>query len=197
MNIAKLSPSIRNLLNVFVILGSASLCIILLPTRWIGMEIFGIGPSWLVMWTIAWSIRRSFWQAFTAGAILGLIQDGMTLTQSHLIGTPTTSHVLSLTVVGVLIVWLRKRRYINDGLLTITVTTFMLTLLSETIVGLQHLSALAIVRLPDVGSLTMSQMWTNQSPVMLTTAFLSSLWMPVLYQPLNLWWKNILAFTKV
>jgi cell shape-determining protein MreD len=100
-------------------------------------------------------------------------------------------------VVGVLTVWLRKRRYINDGLFPVTVTAFMLTLLSETIVGLQHLIEMAMVRFPDFGSLTMTQLWTNQSPAMLITAFLSSLWMPVLYQPLNWWWKKILAFTKL
>lgn len=197
MNIAKLSPSIRNLLNLAVIVTSACLCIVLLPTRWIGMEIFGVGPSWLVMWTIAWSIRRSFWQATTAGVILGLIQDGMTLSQSPPLGTTATTHVLSLTAVGVLTVWLRKHRYINDGLFPVTVTAFMLTLLSEIILGLQHLLQIATVQIPDFGSLTMNQMWNHQSPAMLTTALLSSLWMPILYQPLNLWWQKILAFTKL
>jgi rod shape-determining protein MreD len=196
MNIAKLSPSIRNLLNVLVIIISAGICIMLLPTRWAGMEIFGIGPSWLVMWTIAWSIRRSFWQATTAGIILGFIQDGMTSISTHPIGT-TASHVVSLTVVGVLTVWLRKRRYINDGLIAITITTFLLTLLSETILGVQHLLQMITVQLPDFNSLTMNQMWNHQSLAMLITALLSSLWMPILYQPLNLWWQKVLAFTKI
>ena len=196
LNIANLPPIVRNGLNGFAIVGSAGLCLLLLPTRFPGMEILGIGPSWLVMWTIAWSMRRSLWHAATAGIVLGLIQDAMTLPSMATLGTLPT-HVLSLTTVGVLTFWLCKRRYLTDQIIPVTIATFLLTIASELVTGCQYLLHTATSISIDASFDSMAHLWANQSPVTLITAVLSSLWMPILYYPLQIWWRKIFAATKL
>jgi rod shape-determining protein MreD len=196
MKIANLHPLVRNGLNGLVIVGSAGICLLLLPTRFPGMEILGVGPSWLVMWTIAWSLRRSIWHAATAGVVLGLIQDAMTLPSIATLGT-LPSHVLSLTTVGVLTFVLCKRRYLTDEIIPVTIGTFALTIGSELVTGSQYLVQTATSQSLDASFDSFSHLWTNQSPVMLITAVLSSLWMPILYFPLHLWWQKVFAATKL
>jgi rod shape-determining protein MreD len=196
MNIANLHPLVRTGLQILTVVGSASLCLILLPTRFPGMEILGVGPSWLVMWTIAWSLSRSIWHAAGAGIVLGLIQDGMTLPQAAALGTLPTTHVLSLTTVGVLTVWLRKQRYLDDTIFSVSMAAFMLAIVSETITGLQYLLQTAIDRSPVASLESFSYLWASQAPVIGIAAILSGLWMPILYYPLKLWWQKIIAATK-
>jgi rod shape-determining protein MreD len=196
MNIANLHPLVRTGLHILVVISSASLCLLLLPTRFPGMEILGVGPSWLVMWTIAWSLRRSLWHAATAGIVLGLIQDGMTFPATTTLGTIPT-HVLSLTTVSVLTFLLHKRRYLDDTIFSASIAAFMLTIVSELITGLQYLLQMSIEQSPAASFDSFSYLWTNQSPVILITAVLSGLWMPILYYPLNLWWQKIFAATKL
>jgi rod shape-determining protein MreD len=191
MNIANLPPLVRNGLYVLTIVGSAGLCLLLLPTRFPGMEILGVGPSWLVMWTIAWSLHRSLWHATTAGIVLGLIQDGMTFPMTDSLGTVPT-HVLSLTTVSVLAFLLHKRRYLEDSVFSASIAAFVLTIVSEVITGLQYLLEMAIERSPAASLDSLDALSTNQLPLMLITAVLSGLWMPVLYYPLQLWWEKML-----
>jgi rod shape-determining protein MreD len=196
MNIANLHPFARNVLNVLAILISGGLCLLLSPTRFPGMEILGIGPSWLVMWTIVWSLRRSIWHAATAGIVLGLIQDRMTLPDADPLGT-LPSHVLSLTAVGVLTVWLEKRRYINDAAIPASVAAFILTIVSEAIIGSQYLLYIPGNRLQGLNFDSLSYLWVDRSSVILIAAVLSALWMPLLYIPLHMWWKRVFAATKL
>jgi rod shape-determining protein MreD len=196
MNIANLPPLLRNVLNLLILIGSVGLCLLLLPTRLPGMEIIGVGPSWLVMWTIAWSLRRSIWHATTAGIVLGLIQDAMTFPTTTTLGTMPT-HVLSLTTVGVLTFWLHKRRYLSDTILSVTIATFFLTIVSELISGLQYLFQITIEQSPAASIDSFSYLWTNQSPVILIAAILSGLWMPILYCPLYLWWQKMFGASKL
>jgi rod shape-determining protein MreD len=196
MNIANLPPLLRNVLNLSILIGSVGLCLLLLPTRLPGMEIIGVGPSWLVMWTIAWSLRRSIWHATTAGIVLGLIQDAMTFPTTTTLGTMPT-HVLSLTTVGVLTFWLHKRRYLSDTILSVTIATFFLTIVSELISGLQYLFQITIEQSPAASIDSFSYLWTNQSPVILIAAILSGLWMPILYCPLYLWWQKMFGASKL
>jgi rod shape-determining protein MreD len=196
MNIANLHPFARNALNVLAIVISGGLCLLLSPTRFPGMEILGIGPSWLVMWTIVWSLRRSIWHAATAGIVLGLIQDRMTLPDADPLGT-LPSHVLSLTAVGVLTVWLEKRRYINDAAIPASVAAFLLTIVSEAIIGSQYLLYIPGNRLQGLDFDSLSYLWVDRSSVILIAAVLSALWMPLLYFPLHMWWKRVFAATKL
>lgn len=196
MNIANLPPLLRTGLNLSILIASVCLCLLLLPTRLPGMEIIGVGPSWLVMWTIAWSLNRSIWHAATAGIVLGLIQDAMTFPTTATLGTIPT-HVLSLTTVGVLTVWLHKRRYLSDTILSVSIATFLLTIVSELTSGLQYLLQMTIEQSLAASLDSFSYLWTNQSPVILIAAILSGLWMPILYYPLNLWWQKMLGTTKL
>jgi rod shape-determining protein MreD len=196
MNIANLPPLARNVLHISTVMASAGVCLLLLPTRIPGMEILGTGPSWLVMWIIAWSVRRSMWHAATAGIVLGLIQDGMTFPATATLGTVPT-HVLSLTTVGVLAFWLHKRRYLDDTIFSVSIAAFMLTLVSELIAGLQYLLETAIQQSPAASLDSLDLLWANQSSVILIAAVLSGLWMPILYYPLNFWWQKIFATSKL
>ncbi len=196
LNVANLPPIARNGLNGLAIVGSVGLCLLLLPTRFPGMEILGIGPSWLVMWTIAWSLQRSLWHAATAGIVLGLIQDAMTLPSITTFGT-LPSHVLSLTTVGVLTFWLCKRRYLTDRMIPVTIATFLLAIVSELVTGCQYLLHTAMTISIEASFDGIAHLWANQSPVTLITAVLSSLWMPILYYPLHIWWQKLFAATKL
>jgi rod shape-determining protein MreD len=196
MNIANLHPSARNALNLAAIVISGGLCLLLSPTRFPGMEVLGIGPSWLVMWTIVWSLRRSMWHAATAGIVLGLIQDRMTLPDTDPLGT-LPSHVLSLTAVGVLTVWLEKRRYITDAPISASIAAFMLTIVSEAIIGSQFLLRNTRNGFQGINLDGLSYLWIDRSSVTLVAAVLSALWMPVLYFPLHMWWKRVFAATKL
>jgi rod shape-determining protein MreD len=189
MSTAKLSPLVRNGLHLSIVIGSVSLCLLLLSTRFPGMEILGVGPSWLVMWTIAWSLHRSLWHATTAGIVLGLIQDGMTFPANTTLGMMPT-HVLSLTVVGVMTFWLHKYRYLDDTILSVSIGTFMLTLVSELVTGLQYLVQMATTQSIETSIDSLSYLWSDRTPVIAIAAILSGLWMPILYYPLNLWWQK-------
>jgi rod shape-determining protein MreD len=195
MNIANLPPLVRNGLHISIVIASVGLCLILLPSRLPGMEILGVGPSWLVMWTITWSLHRSIWHAATAGIVLGLIQDGMTFPATATIGTVPT-HVLSLTIVGVLAFWLHKQRYLDDTILSVSIAAFFLTIVSEFITGLQYFLESAIQQSPAASMDSLNYLWTNQSSTILIAAILSGLWMPILYCPLHFWWQKMFAASK-
>jgi rod shape-determining protein MreD len=196
MNIANLHPFARNVLNAVVIVISAGLCLLLSATRFPGMEILGVGPSWLVMWMVVWSLRRSMWHAATAGIVLGLIQDRMTFPDEIPLGT-LPSHVLSLTVVGVLTVWLEKSRYIEDSPIPVSVAAFFLAIVCELVLGFQYLLDTASNRPLDIGFDSFNYLWIDRSVVILIAAVLSALWMPVIYFPLHLWWKRVFAAMKL
>lgn len=193
MNINNLSPLVRTGLHVAIVIGSVGLCLLLLPTRFPGMEILGVGPSWLVMWTVAWSVRRSLWHATTAGIVLGLIQDAMTFAATTALGTVPT-HVLSLTVVGVLAFWLQKRRYLDDTIVSVSLATVLLTIVSEVVTGAQYLLQTAT---EQSLAASLDYMWTDRAIVISIAAILSGLWMPIFYYPLQLWWQKIFAATKL
>ncbi|PSB58788.1 rod shape-determining protein MreD [Chamaesiphon polymorphus] len=196
MNINNLSPLARTGLHIAIVIGSVGLCLLLLPTRFPGMEILGVGPSWLVMWTIAWSMRRSLWHAATAGIVLGLIQDAMTFPATTALGTVPT-HVLSLTVVGVLAFWLQKRRYLDDTIVSVSLATVLLTIVSEVVTGAQYFLHTAIEQSWDASLDSLDYMWAERAIVISIAAILSGLWMPILYYPLQLWWQKIFAATKL
>ncbi len=66
----------------------------LLPTRLPGMELLGIGPNWLLIWVVAWSVKRTVLEGSLAGIVLGMLQDAMT--------SPDPTHAISLGLVGIL-----------------------------------------------------------------------------------------------
>jgi rod shape-determining protein MreD len=183
MKISDLSPRTRQILSCLVTVGSAILCLLLLPTRFPGMELLGIGPNWLLIWVVIWSLKRTVFQGAIAGLALGMIQDGMT----HIYPT----HTLSLILVGVLTARIQKQRYLQEDFISISLMVFGMAILAETVTAIQYI-------LPaDVTSLTIeyprrswSGIWLDYQRIALCSAILTSLWAPVLYYPLTLWWER-------
>ncbi|MBD2411814.1 rod shape-determining protein MreD [Nostoc calcicola FACHB-389] len=174
-------PAVRKLTGWMITVGSVLLCLLLLPTRFPGMELLGIGPNWLLIWVVAWSVKRTMFAGALAGIILGLLQDGMT--------SPYPTHALSLGIVGLLTGLLQKQRFMEEDFISIAVIVFVMAVLGETIFGLQ-LSFTGDAH----GGHSLSQVgdiWTYYQRVALASAILSSLWGPVVYYPLNLWWQRM------
>ncbi len=174
-----------HLLNWAVIVGSATVCALMLPLRFPGVELLGVAPNWLLIWVVCWSVKRSMVAGFLAGVALGWLLDGMT--------NPVPTHTLSLVVVGILTARLHKQRYLQEDFISIALIVFGMTLLAETIMALQFALpeptqnvALAI----DKFVLTLAHQWTYHQQTALASAIVSSLWAPVVYYPLNRWWQN-------
>ncbi|MEP0916841.1 rod shape-determining protein MreD [Leptolyngbya sp. DQ-M1] len=167
-------PIARPLLNGGITVGSVWLCLLLLPLRLPGMELAGISPNWLLIWVVAWSVKRVVWQGAMAGLILGLLQDGMS--SSH----PT--HALGLIVVGALTAKLQKQRYVQEDFISVALIVFLMAVVSETITALQFSVS---------GGRSLSDIWTYHQFIALSSAILSSLWAPVVYFPLNRWWETM------
>jgi rod shape-determining protein MreD len=195
VKVAALSPINRQIINYLITIGSVLLCLLLLPARLPGMQILGIAPNWLLIWVVAWSVKRTLWEAIFAGLVLGLIQDGMTYFE------PT--HTLSLVIVGILTVRLQKQPYIQDDFISIGLIVFGMTVIAETVTALQHLfPSDEIARenpldlaanLESLGYVARGwqQTWVEYQKIALVSAVLTSLWAPIVSYPLNLWWQKI------
>ncbi|MEH2295429.1 rod shape-determining protein MreD [Nostoc sp.] len=179
--LARWHPGIRQLLGWIVTGGSVLLCLLLLPTRLPGMELLGIGPNWLLIWVVAWSVKRPVFSGAFAGIVLGLLQDSMT--------SPNPTHALSLGIVGILTSLLQKQRFIEEDFISIAVIVFSMAVLAETIFGLQ------LTLIGDERKIT--DIWTYYQRVALASAILSSLWAPVVYYPLNRWWQRMKSLEQL
>jgi rod shape-determining protein MreD len=173
-NVSQFSPWARQILNWIVTVGSVILCLLVLPARLPGMELLGIAPNWLLIWVVAWSLKRPVWQGALAGLALGLIQDGMT--SAH----PT--HVISLALVGILTARIQKQRYIQEDFISVALIVFGMAVVGETITAIQY---------SLIGDRNLAEIWSDHQRIALSSAILSSLWAPVLYYPLNRWWEQI------
>jgi rod shape-determining protein MreD len=167
-------PISRPLVNWGVTVISVWLCLMVLPMRLPGMELAGIGPNWLLIWVVAWSVKRTMFQGALAGLILGLLQDGMT--------SPSPTHALSLTLIGVLTARLQKQRYIEEDFISVALIVFGMAVLAETVTAIQFSLQ---------GGRSLMEIWTYHQFVALSSAILSSLWAPVVYFPLNRWWERM------
>lgn len=167
-------PRLRQLIDWTVTTFSVILCLLILPTRFPGMELLGIAPNWLLIWVVAWSVKRTAFQGAMAGIVLGLLQDAMT--------NPDPTHALSLGVVGMVTASFQKQRFIQEDFISIALIVFAMAVLAETIFATQ---------LTLMGDRNVGDVWTYYQKVTLASAILSSLWAPVLYYPLNRWWLQI------
>ncbi|MFM2432118.1 MAG: hypothetical protein RLZZ511_3332 [Cyanobacteriota bacterium] len=152
---------------------SVVLCCLLSYGRLPGMVIAGIGPNWLLVWVVLWSLKRSVWMGAVAGLVMGLIQDGLT--------TPEPTHALSLMIVGILTARLQKERFVQEDFITVAMVVFVMAMIGETIMAIQFSFS------PDRPSL--AEIWRYHPKIALSSAILSSLWAPVLYWPLNRVWR--------
>jgi len=162
-------------MTIFVTVVSAFVCILLLPTRIPGMELLGLGPNWLLIWVVAWCVKRdrTLVEGAIAGLVLGMIQDGMT--------NPDPTHTLSLVLVGVLTVSLRKlklfpQELMERDLITISLLVFGMAILSETVMALQF----QLYRDRDINDI-----WLYHQQVALTSGIISSLWTSAIAFPLT------------
>ncbi len=166
--------SLRQLIDWAVTVGSVLLCLLMLLTRFPGMELLGIGPNWLLIWVVAWSVKRTAFSGALAGIVLGLLQDAMT--------SPDPTHALSLGMVGFITGLIQKQRFIQEDFISIALIVFGMAVFAETIFGLQ----LVLMDNRNVG-----EIWAYYQQVTLASAILSSLWAPVVYYPLNRWWQQL------
>jgi rod shape-determining protein MreD len=166
------NPSLKRVVGYGLTGLSVLVCLLLLPTRFPGMELAGIGPNWLLVWVVAWSLKRSVWSGMTAGFVLGLLQDAMTENQ------PT--HALSLMAIGFLTSRLQKQRFLQEDFISVALVTFGMAVVAETILALQF---------SFLGTRTLIDIWKHHQLIALSSAILSSLWAPVLYFPLNQGWR--------
>lgn len=172
--LARWHPGMRQLLDWSVTVGSVLLCLMMLPTRLPGMELLGIGPNWLLIWVVAWSVKRTVWEGVLAGVALGLLQDAMT--------SPNPTHAVTLGLVGLLTGLIQKQRFIQEDFISIALIVFVMAILTETVFGLQ---------LTLIGDRKTEYIWAYYQRVALASAILSSLWAPVVYYPLNRWWQKM------
>jgi rod shape-determining protein MreD len=173
-SVSRWHPRTRQLVNWAVTIGSVLLCLLVSPTRFPGMELLGIGPNWLLIWVVAWSVKRPAFQGAAAGFVVGLLQDAVT--------SPEPTHALSLAVVGLVTARIQKQRYIQEDFISVALIVFGMSVLAETIAVVQF-SLTGIQNLPDI--------WIYHQRIALASAILSSLWAPVIYYPLNRWWQQI------
>ena len=170
----KLPPNLRPLVNWSVMAASIVFCCWLSLARLPGMELLGLGPNWLLIWVVSWSVKRSVWQSALAGLVLGLIQDGMT--------NVAPSSIISLIVVGVLTSRIQKQKYIQEDFISIALIVFAMALVGETVMAIQYI----LIGIGNTG-----EIWLDHQRFALASAILSSLWAPVVYYPLSIWWYRI------
>ncbi len=182
------SDSRKQFWNWLVTIGSVYFCLLILPMRLPGMDILGVGPNWLLIWIVAWSISRTPFEGAIAGLVLGLLQDSLTvpLQSNFLISFPT--HALGLMLAGILTARLQQRRFIQEDLISIALIVFGLAVLAETAIALQLSAQYLFGKEPLYGGL--GSVWGYHQRVALSSAILSSLWAPALYYPLKRWWER-------
>lgn len=165
-------------LNALIVIVSVLGCLLLLPIRPLGMELLGVGPSWLTIWVVAWSMKRTAWEGAISGLVLGLLQDAM-------VGT-YPSHIVGLMLVGILTARLQKQRFIQEDFVSVALIVFGMAVIAQTTMALQ----ITLHRLLQSNSLYpgLPEIWLQHQRIALSSAILSSLWAPALYYPLNRWW---------
>ncbi|MGB3532469.1 MAG: rod shape-determining protein MreD [Microcoleaceae cyanobacterium] len=166
------------LYNGCIVFGSAIFCTLLMqaPMPWI--EVFDIGPNWILIWLVTWSIKRPIYQAAIGGLALGLVLDGMS--------SPVPTHIYPMVIVGTLTVLLYRVfvKKIQEDFISVALIVFGMAILFETMRALQF---------SQIGDRALADLWVYQQQVALSSAILSSLWAPVIHFPLHRWWRLIKA----
>ncbi|MGB3571334.1 MAG: rod shape-determining protein MreD [Phormidesmis sp.] len=174
------SATNRQIWNWVVTIGSVFFCLLILPVRLPGMDIVGVGPNWLLIWVVTWSVNRMPWEGAIAGIVLGLLQDGLS--------APFPSHTIGLAIAGILTARLHQRRFLQEDLVSVALVVFGLAVITETMMALQLTAQYLSSEDPLYPSLGI--IWQYQQRVALSSAILTSLWAPALYYPLKKWWDR-------
>ena len=184
LNLLRWHPYARQALNWLTTVTSVLICLLILPTRFPGMTLLDVGPNWLLIWVVAWSVNRTMVEGILAGLVLGWLQDGMTA--AH----PT--HALSLIMVGALTARLQKQRYIQEDFISIALIVFGMAVLAETVIAVQF----SVQAFGADGGRELGSIWLYHQQIALASAILSSLWAPAVYYPLNRWWEQMAAIEQ-
>lgn len=174
LNRSRFSLDLFKIFNIFLVVFSVLACAILMTSEIPGMELVGISPNWLLIWVVAWSIKRTVWQGAIAGVMIGCIYDGLS--------NSSPSHIWSLVLVGVLTSGLQKQKYIGEDFISVALIVFFMTILAETVYALQYswqqILPLAIV-------------WQKYQQIAIASATITSLWSPAFYYPFARWQEKI------
>lgn len=170
----------KHVWNWIVTIGSVCFCLLILPIRLPGMDIVGVGPNWLLIWIVAWSMSRLPWEGAVVGIILGLLQDGLT--------APFPSHTIGLAIAGFVTARLYQQRILQEDLISVALVVFGLAIVTETAMALQLTFQYGYIESPLYPNLSL--IWQYHQRVALSSAILSSLWAPALYYPLKRWWSR-------
>lgn len=177
-------------LNLIITLLSLLVCLWLSLVRIPGLELFEITPNWVLIWLVSWSIKRSLLEAVVGGLCCGLMLDGLTVSEP--------SNIFPFVIVAVLTVFIYKRiiKKIQEDFISVALIVFGMAILVELIRSLQLIN----FEFSDFSQFfadckqffaNFQQFWQHQQRAALLTAILSSLWLGVIYLPLNLWWAFI------
>jgi rod shape-determining protein MreD len=165
--------------NVLGLLGaflSLLLCILALPTRLPGMTLMDLGPNWLLIWLVTWSLNRPVVIAIATGVALGLVQDGMTIPADVALA-PT--HTIGLAIAAGMTALLQKQRYVQEDFISVALIVFGMAVIVETAIAVQL----------SLMGWDLDQIWTSHQRIALISAILSSLWSPVLHFPMSRFWR--------
>ena len=132
-----------------------------------------------MIWLISWSLSKSVWSSAIAGAIVGLIYDGITLA--------TPSHVASFAIVGMVVASLQKQKYTGEDFISVAVIVFFMTITFEAIFAIQYLR----MHLLDI-----SDVLPKYQQIAIISAIVTSLWSPVFYYPFNLCQQKLKKLQK-
>ncbi|MBE9262847.1 rod shape-determining protein MreD [Microcystis sp. LEGE 00066] len=173
LKLSRLSARSRFILNILVTIASLLLCTFLSLIRLPGMEILGIAPNWLLIWLVSWSLNRSCLDSVVAGLAIGAIQDSLT--------SNYPSHIMVFGLIGFLTSRLHRQRYVKEELIAVVLIVFVMTLIADGAIAFQYYLQ---------GGKNLADLWFDYQRIGLTSALLSSLWTPLLYYPLQQWWRQ-------
>ncbi|MFM2377991.1 MAG: hypothetical protein RLZZ143_567 [Cyanobacteriota bacterium] len=173
LKLSRLSARYRFILNILVTIASLLLCTFLSLMRLPGMEILGIAPNWLLIWLVSWSLNRSCLDSVVAGLAVGAIQDSLT--------SNYPSHIMVFGLIGFLTSRLHRQRYLKEELIAVVLIVFVMTLIANGAIAFQYYLQ---------GGKNLADLWIDYQRIALTAALLSSLWTPLVYYPLQQWWRQ-------
>ena len=173
------SFNLLKILNIAFVVLSLIICVALMLFIIPGVELLGTSPNWLLIWLVAWSIKKSIWQGAISGLTIGWIYDALTLA--------SPSRTFAFILVGVCTARLQKQKYTGEDFISIAFIVFFMTILSETVFAFQYLR---------MHWLSISEVLPKYQQTAIISGIINSLWSPIFYYPFNLWQRKMKQWEK-
>lgn len=157
------------LANLLLVMLSVALCSFLMLFDIPGVELLETNPNWLLIWVVAWSIKRTIWHGAIAGLAIGWIYDGISLS--------SPSHAASFMFVGVLSSGIQKQKYIGEDFISVAFIVFFMSIFADTIYAWQYTKEY---------SFSLLEVIQKYQQDVIISAIITSLWSPAFYYPFNL-----------